>query len=261
MFVFRGYPHLGSLISCLKAVGREQTPQTQAGTEALSTPVSFSCSAPLLDLKSVLAKRVERTGAPPALSEILCRWSCVPSTTLPYVTLSPSPRSVCRPSTKICSHPVFQAQHYRARHQHRPPSGRGLANDRHAGNSSSHHKHPTQPPDSCASVWFYPVAQCVCFPPTVLPPSFLPVCRWCPSRRRLSLLEEVETGMLTMLSKEVGRALRGYCPQPIREGLVRVHDLSTLSIPRGTPCFLPERYQGSCSLMIPVQYNVCEGAE
>eukprot|EP00903_Cladosiphon_okamuranus_P010785 g10191.t1 len=44
--------------------------------------------------------------------------------------------------------------------------------------------------------------------------------RWCPSRRRLSLLEEVETGVLTMLSKEVGRALRGYCPQSIREGLV-----------------------------------------
>lgn len=44
--------------------------------------------------------------------------------------------------------------------------------------------------------------------------------RWCPSRRRLSLLEEVETGVMTMLSKEVGRALRGYCPQSIREGLV-----------------------------------------
>lgn len=33
-------------------------------------------------------------------------------------------------------------------------------------------------------------------------------------------MEEVETGVLTMLSKEVGRALRGYCPQSIREGLV-----------------------------------------
>ena len=27
-------------------------------------------------------------------------------------------------------------------------------------------------------------------------------------------------GVLTMLSKDVGRALKGYCPQPIREGLV-----------------------------------------
>ncbi|CAM9354995.1 unnamed protein product, partial [Sphacelaria rigidula] len=44
--------------------------------------------------------------------------------------------------------------------------------------------------------------------------------RWCPSRRRKALLEEVETGMLTMLSKDVGKALAGYCPQPIREGLV-----------------------------------------
>ena len=46
------------------------------------------------------------------------------------------------------------------------------------------------------------------------------IIRWCPSRRRLSLLEEVETGVLTMLSKEVRQALRGYCPQSIREGLV-----------------------------------------
>lgn len=44
--------------------------------------------------------------------------------------------------------------------------------------------------------------------------------RWCPSRRRMALLEEVETGVLTMLSKEVRQALRGYCPQSIREGLV-----------------------------------------
>ncbi|CAM9208125.1 unnamed protein product [Choristocarpus tenellus] len=44
--------------------------------------------------------------------------------------------------------------------------------------------------------------------------------RWCPSRRRVSLLEEVDTGVMTMLSSKVGRALKGYCPQPVREGLV-----------------------------------------
>lgn len=60
--------------------------------------------------------------------------------------------------------------------------------------------------------------------------------RWCPSRRRLSLLEEVETGVMTMLSKEVGRALRGYCPQSIREGLVSRRAPPPPCSPRGRSC-------------------------
>lgn len=50
--------------------------------------------------------------------------------------------------------------------------------------------------------------------------------RWSPSRRRLALLEEVETGVLTMLSEDVRRALRGYCPQSIIEGLVSFYSIS-----------------------------------
>lgn len=59
--------------------------------------------------------------------------------------------------------------------------------------------------------------------------------RWCPSRRRLALLEEVETGVLTMLSKDVGRALRGYCPQSIREGLVSPRPLCARRYSKKSP--------------------------
>lgn len=61
--------------------------------------------------------------------------------------------------------------------------------------------------------------------------------------------------MLTMLSKEVGRALRGYCPQSIREGLV---SRCPVLVPRRRQRMLSGRRRWPVAVSTCIVYNRVE---